>query len=412
MYRIAMLRAQDRALARCATASVLAVVLILAGCVRHGPPAPVISATGGFPTAGAIAQSPGERPDSVIVQPGETLYGISRRYGVPLRSLIEANELQPPFNLVSGKRLTLPQVRTYIVQPGDTLLGLSRRFGVDASTLARSNDIPSPYPVKLGQVLILPPSVTAATPASPSMPVFGGPIPVNAAPVNAEALAAPPPTVADTATPPSSPVWHNAPGAQAPAADGGPALAPSPSPQSATGQAVAWQSAGAAPPQAISPPAVASLPPSSDPGSPKASTTPLEPPHTGRGFAWPVRGPVLTGYGPGANGTQNDGINIGAPLGTAILAANDGVVAYAGNELRGFGNLVLLKHADGWMTAYAHCESIAVKRGDRIKRGEMIARVGATGAVGEPQLHFELRRGTRALDPQGYLPPVSTATAG
>jgi murein DD-endopeptidase MepM/ murein hydrolase activator NlpD len=125
-----------------------------------------------------------------------------------------------------------------------------------------------------------------------------------------------------------------------------------------------------------------------------------------------VRGPVLVRYGPGANGTQNDGINIAAALGTPVLAASDGVVAYAGNELRGFGNLILLKHADGWTTAYAHCESISVKRGDRVKRGQPIARVGATGAVSEPQLHFELRRGTRALDPQSYLPPVSTASAG
>jgi murein DD-endopeptidase MepM/ murein hydrolase activator NlpD len=137
-----------------------------------------------------------------------------------------------------------------------------------------------------------------------------------------------------------------------------------------------------------------------------------EPPHTGRGFAWPVRGQVLAGYGPGANGTQNDGINIAARAGTPVLAANDGVVAYAGNELRGFGNLILLKHADGWTTAYAHCETITVKRGDRVKRGQTIGRVGATGAVVEPQLHFELRRGTRALDPQTYLPPVSTASAG
>jgi murein DD-endopeptidase MepM/ murein hydrolase activator NlpD len=134
-------------------------------------------------------------------------------------------------------------------------------------------------------------------------------------------------------------------------------------------------------------------------------------PHTGLGFQWPVRGNILVGYGPGASGTQNDGINIGAPSGAPIHAANDGVVAYAGNELRGFGNLILVKHADGWTTAYAHCETLLVKRGDRVKRGQEIARVGQTGSVGEPQLHFEIRRGSRALDPMSYLPPTSTATA-
>jgi murein DD-endopeptidase MepM/ murein hydrolase activator NlpD len=86
-------------------------------------------------------------------------------------------------------------------------------------------------------------------------------------------------------------------------------------------------------------------------------------------------------------------------------------VAYAGNELRGFGNLLLIKHADGWMTAYAHCDAVLVKRGDRVRRGQTIARVGMTGAVSEPQLHFEIRRGSRALDPMTYLPPTSTASA-
>jgi len=119
---------------------------LLTGCVRHGPPAPVTSAVGTrvrpAPAPGQISLA--ERPDSIIVQPGETLYAVSRRYAVPLRSLIEANNLEPPFALVVGRRLMLPQVRTYTVQAGDTLLGLSRRFGVEASTLARTNDIAPP----------------------------------------------------------------------------------------------------------------------------------------------------------------------------------------------------------------------------------------------------------------------------
>jgi murein DD-endopeptidase MepM/ murein hydrolase activator NlpD len=125
----------------------------------------------------------------------------------------------------------------------------------------------------------------------------------------------------------------------------------------------------------------------------------------------PVHGRLVSTYGPAAGGTHNDGINIAAPKGTPVLAADDGVVAYAGNELRGFGNLVLLKHADGWVTAYAHCDTITVRRGERVKRGQPIGTVGATGSVDEPQLHFEVRRGTRALDPTIYLPPL-TASAG
>ncbi len=356
-----MSRAQNSAPERRAATTVVVLALMLAGCVRHGPPAPVISATGTHQSAAdpATPFAAGERPDSIIVQPGETLYGVSRRYGVPLRSLIEANDLQPPFGLVSGRRLILPQVRTYTVQPGDTLLGLSRHFGVDASTLARSNDIAPPYPVKLGQVLILPPPVQAAVlPAAPNAPT------VNAgAAVTAEQLAAPPLSAADAAVTQSSPVWREAASRQAPTADAGPVAAASASPQSGAGQPIAGQSSAAASTPPARPPVVATLPPAPEPGTPLALP---DLPHTGRGFAWPVRGPVLVGYGPGTNGTQNDGINIAAPLGTPILAANDGVVAYAGNELRGFGNLVLLKHADGWTTAYAHCESIAVKRGDRV----------------------------------------------
>src|SRR5260221_6431234 len=181
----------------------LLALALLAGCARRGSPAPVTSAVG---TGARPAPAPGqiglaERPDSIIVQPGETLYAVSRRYAVPLRPLIEANNLQPPFGLVSGRRLILPQVRTYTVQPGDTLLGLSRRFGVDASTLARTNEIEPPYPVRLGQVLILPPPVqTAALPAASSAAPVGAP-----AAVTTEPLAAPtglPRTTGTAAAPP------------------------------------------------------------------------------------------------------------------------------------------------------------------------------------------------------------------
>jgi murein DD-endopeptidase MepM/ murein hydrolase activator NlpD len=124
---------------------------------------------------------------------------------------------------------------------------------------------------------------------------------------------------------------------------------------------------------------------------------------------WPVRGHVLAGYGSGPDGTHNDGINIAAPRGAAVEAADAGVVAYAGNELRGYGNLILVKHANGWISAYAHCDLMLVKRGERVARGQIIARVGATGNVGEPQLHFELRRGNHAVDPREFLAPPATA---
>jgi murein DD-endopeptidase MepM/ murein hydrolase activator NlpD len=120
-------------------------------------------------------------------------------------------------------------------------------------------------------------------------------------------------------------------------------------------------------------------------------------------FRWPVRGRVIAGFGPKPNGLQNDGINLAVPEGTPIKAAEDGVVAYAGNELKGYGNLVLLRHADGFVTAYANARDIVVKRGETVKRGQVIAHSGETGNVSSPQLHFEIRKGATPVDPAQYL---------
>ncbi len=94
-----------------------------------------------------------------------------------------------------------------------------------------------------------------------------------------------------------------------------------------------------------------------------------------------------------------------------MRAAENGVAAYVGNELRGFGNLILLKHAGGWVTAYAHNRELLVRRGAKVRRGEVIARVGSSGAVSGPQLHFEIRKGTRAVDPTRWLGPLHAARA-
>jgi murein DD-endopeptidase MepM/ murein hydrolase activator NlpD len=162
-------------------------------------------------------------------------------------------------------------------------------------------------------------------------------------------------------------------------------------------------------------PQVESLPPPSDAPSPRRSTAPepapASPPLAGLPpgrpanvpFAWPLRGEILSSYGPKGDGMHNDGINIAAPRGAPVRATADGVVAYAGNELRGFGNLLLVKHADGWVTAYGHNDQLLVRRGDSVRQGQVIARVGSTGNVAMPQLHFELRKGTTAVDPRRHL---------
>jgi murein DD-endopeptidase MepM/ murein hydrolase activator NlpD len=121
------------------------------------------------------------------------------------------------------------------------------------------------------------------------------------------------------------------------------------------------------------------------------------------GFRWPVRGRVIAAFGPKSNGVQNDGINLAVPEGTPIKAAEDGVVAYAGSELKGYGNLVLVRHSNGFVTAYAHASDILVKRGETVKRGQVIAHAGQTGNVTSPQLHFEIRKGATPVDPSQYL---------
>ena len=356
----------------------VALSVALAACARKAPPAPVIQ---GRAAAAAMTE---QRPESVIVQRGDTLYGIARRWQVPVRALIETNDLRPPYALLAGTRLRLPQLQVHTVQSGETLYGVARRYGLDVNSLARANWLEPPYTIRVGEMLLLPEPPAAV--ASLSRPAEPPRAPVVVAP-------APPP--------PASPPPPPAPPSTVMKAPLPPPPGPTPPP--------------AATPPPAPPPKVAEAPPPSAPPAVPAPTVeaapPPEPapPPAGRGFIWPVKGRILSSYGPGPGGTYNDGINIAAPVGTPIRATEDGVVAYAGNELRGFGNLVLLKHPNGWMSAYAHCDAILVKKGARVRRGQVIGRVGSTGAVSEPQLHFELRRGTRALDPMEQLPAASSA---
>lgn len=144
-------------------------------------------------------------------------------------------------------------------------------------------------------------------------------------------------------------------------------------------------------------PMVASLPAMAQP-------LPSPPDSSDRGFIWPVEGKVVSTFGPKSRGRRNDGINIATARGAPVRAVENGVVAYAGNELRGFGNMVLIKHQGGWISTYAHNDRLLVERGDRVRRGQVIARAGSTGRADGVQLHFELRKGTTPVDPLQHLP--------
>jgi murein DD-endopeptidase MepM/ murein hydrolase activator NlpD len=130
----------------------------------------------------------------------------------------------------------------------------------------------------------------------------------------------------------------------------------------------------------------------------------VDPPSAnGTSFRWPVRGRIISDFGSKPTGERNDGINLAVPEGTAVKAAETGTVIYAGNELAGYGNLVLVRHADGWVSAYAHNSTLNVSKGDNVQRGQTIAQAGATGSVTSPQVHFELRKGAKPVNPMDYL---------
>ena len=251
----------------------------------------------------------------------------------------------------------------HIVQPGETLYSLARKYRKSPAALIKANKLAADYRVKIGDRVII-----------PGAPQSGM-------------------QTASAATKPVAP-----PAAATPAVQTKPvAAAPAPKVQSASLDPKPLQ---AAPAQATARVAAPTAEPSIEAASGVTSneTTGGTP-----SFRWPVRGRVIQGFGPKGNGQQNDGINLAVPEGTSVKAAEDGVVAYAGNELKGYGNLVLVRHSNGFVTAYAHASEVSVKRGDPVKRGQIIAKDGQTGNVNSPQLHFEIRKGATPVDPSQYL---------
>ena len=120
-------------------------------------------------------------------------------------------------------------------------------------------------------------------------------------------------------------------------------------------------------------------------------------------FLWPVKGEIVSSYGKNKQGFYNDGININSREGSKVISSADGKVIYCGNEIPGYGNLVLIKHSKNWITAYAHLNEVFIKKGKVVKRGEKIGSVGSTGNVQTPQLHFEIRKGKESVDPLRLL---------
>ncbi len=308
----------------------------------------------------------------VTVGPSMTLYGIAKANHMSVKQLAEANHMKPPYTVSQGQQLRIPGANmaanpetvkpksvslaeeeqtstpinkiskaggSYTVASGDTLFSIGRKYGVSPYIIADLNRLPHNKALALGQSLRIPAGANASVAQSAAQQQE------DANPSDAQSASADIPAKKPGAlTLPKEP--------------------------------------------AIEPVATAQTP--IDAGNNLA-------------LRWPLKGKVISGFGAKPNGLKNEGINIAVPEGTNIQAAEGGVVAYAGNELKGYGNLVLVRHAGGYVTAYAHASQLLVKRGDTVKRGDVIAKAGQTGAVQSPQLHFEVRKGATALDPNKFL---------
>ncbi|WP_249689957.1 M23 family metallopeptidase [Stappia sp. WLB 29] len=286
---------------------------------------------------------------------------------------------------------------------GDTVASLSRRYGIPQHVLGEINGTDANGSFTAGQRVTIPtysqgaPNIASAAPAQPTtrLPAAGGsPSVTGSIPAGAGLAGAPRPQAK--------------PGAQVRVASlttpqPGRGVVTSPKSKPAALSSRPTQPAASAPTTPARPAVVRDEPAPTAPIAVSRETSP-EPAATGeRRFRWPARGRIISEFGPKPGGAHNDGINLALPEGTEIKAVEDGTVIYSGNELKGFGNLVLVRHDDGWVSAYAHNSSLLVKRGDGVQRGQTIAKAGSSGSVSQPQLHFELRRGNKPVDPMKYL---------
>ncbi len=333
------------------------------GLSSYAPPThqPLETTATVAPRSVAAVRAPAQAGTTIIVGTSDTLETLSRRYNVSSAAILQANGFRGPRALSPGQQLIIPRptaaaaapalaapaskpvvaaaATVHVVNRGDTLLSIARRNKVTAADLARANNLDSSSKLKLGQKLNVPGARSATAQAVQ-------PAAAAAPATRTAALAGTPPQSARLAS--ATAKVDEAPAAEAPVK--------------------ASEATGALPT-----------------------------------FRWPVRGKVITSYGAKTNGKANDGINLAVPEGTPVKAAEDGVVAYSGNELKGYGNLVLVRHSNGYVTAYAHASELMVKRGDTIKRGQIIAKSGQSGEVGSPQLHFEIRKGSSPVDPLQFL---------
>lgn len=380
------------------------------------------------------------KPKTVVVQRGDTLYAIARRNGTTVDVLADANGLKQPYALRVGQELSLekkvtdtkkveqvkeqkksvetkveqpvkteikkpetktapvtPKTKVITVERGETLYSLSRAYSVPVNDLAVMNNLRPPFDLRVGQSLTVPNVKRVAVPApqkpevktQPEPKVSENPATENKTEKKTDAKVA----SAKTATPVKTPVTN------APVATPKKETVKTQPKQTTKQPATDTKKKNKTDNKKQQPEkkAVTEKPKQTKTETPKIAA------RSSSKFTWPVRGKILSHYGAKTGGLFNDGINISASQGTTVVAAENGVVAYAGNEVKGMGNLIIIQHEGGWMTVYAHLNSVSVRRGARVTVGQKIGTVGQTGKVSQPQLHFEIRKGRKAYNPINYL---------
>jgi len=398
---------------------------VAAAPVRSAPVAMSHETTGSIASARNIPGSSfggwsGQGGASVQVAQGDTGAVLAQRYGVPENVLLQVNGLHAAGEIRPGATIVVPVYNAVASAPG----AAPRMAQAAPAPLVHpvSPRVAAIEPARLAAVKAVPVHVAKAEPplarvarTEPVSPVHKGKVvamaPVKAAAVQVHVSKVPavavavthpapklrPVAVAAVAKPVAAPV-KTAPvkAAALPAPAKVAAAAPAAKPVPARVAASPAKPEQVAALETKKP--VDETPTASVPASATAAATPAT---DGPEFRWPARGRIIQGFKGGAGG--NDGINIAVPEGTQVKAAEGGVVAYAGSELKGYGNLVLIRHPNGYVTAYANNGEIDVKRGETVKRGQMIAKSGQSGNVSSPQLHFELRKGAQPVDPTSYL---------
>ena len=327
------------------------------------------------------------------VQRGDHIDALARAFSTTRTVLLDANaNVRPPYLLHPGEILKVPVAKAYVAREGDTLSGVARRFSVNVDELAQLNHVSARAPLRSGEEIGLPSSMRDRGPQRGA----GEADYAEAAPYEPPPAREPPP-VRESSAPPAS---YASPSQVMPAPEHRVTqIAPAPAPYTPS------------PPQAErSAPYIA---PASPPPPAASGYTDSEISQAARGrFVWPVRGDIVQRFGPQGVGRRNDGVDIKAAQGTVVKAAAQGEVVYAGDQVPGFGNLVLIKHSDGWVTAYAHLDTVDVAMKQQVAQGQSLGSVGMSGGASQPELHFEVRYAPTPADKAKPVDPVLVLPMG